>query len=390
MEKNGFCDNNNVKLIQSGRTYFDLMKSHIIGSKKEIIIHAYIFKDDITGEDIIKSLIEASNRNCKVFVLVDGIASSISNENIHRLRQAGVYLQFFEPFLRGKSYYFGRRLHQKIAIFDRDTALVGGINIADRYNDILDKRAWLDFAIEIKGNSVGDIFTYCKTWWDEKLWKTEDDSIFPTKNETYFGNTKIRTRRNDWTKHLNEISTSYLEMFRTAEDEIIILCSYFLPGKTIRRALIRAAQRGINIIVILAGRSDITISKHAERWLYDWLFRHKIKVYEYQKNILHGKLAICDRKWMTIGSYNMNNLSTYVSIEFNVDISDKTFCNDVRNKLQNIIDDDCKIINLKKNHIRHNPFAQFYRWLCYFFLEWILAFTTFYFKRPKGKSKTTL
>lgn len=389
MQTNGYWENNAVKLIHSGKAYFDLLKYNIRNSALEIMIHAYIFKDDQTGLEIIKEMIQASKRRCKIFLLLDGIASSISHENLKRLKEAGVYIHFFEPFLSGKSYYFGRRLHQKICVFDNHTALVGGINIADRYNDILTQKAWLDYAIEIKGNAVNDISKYCKSWWEDKV-KLEFEVKHDDPNKYKYGNSKVRVRRNDWTKHLNEISLSYLEMFRNAEHEIVILCSYFLPGKTIRRAIIRAAERGVNIKVILAGRSDITISKHAERWLYDWLFRQKIEIYEYQKNILHGKLAICDEKWMTIGSYNMNNLSTYVSIECNVDIIDKEFCSSVREEMKSIIEKDCTKINVSTNRIKHNPLVQFYRWLCYFFLVWVLRFTTFYFKRSKGKSKTIL
>ena len=99
-----------------------------------------------------------------------------------------------------------------------------------------------------------------------------------------------------------------------------IMCSYFLPGKVISRLLKNASRRGVKIRVITAGPSDVMVAKYAERWMYDWLLRNKIELYEYQPNILHAKVAICDSEWLTIGSYNINNISAYASIELNVDV----------------------------------------------------------------------
>ena len=92
-----------------------------------------------------------------------------------------------------------------------------------------------------------------------------------------------------------------------------------------RRLLTNAAKRGVKIKVITAGPSDIMLAKHAERWMYDWLLRNKIELYEYQPAILHAKVAVCDSEWITIGSYNLNNISAYASIELNLDVHNADF-----------------------------------------------------------------
>ena len=101
-------------------------------------------------------------------------------------------------------------------------------------------------------------------------------------------------RRNDWVRGKNEISATYSEMFRNARSHITILCSYFLPGKLIRGLLSNAAKRGVKIKVVIAGSSDIMLAKYAERWMYDWLLRNKIELYEYQPAILNAKVAVCE------------------------------------------------------------------------------------------------
>ena len=126
---------------------------------------------------------------------------------------------------------------------------------------------------------------------------------------------EVRIRRNDWVRRKNEITATYVSMLRTANKQITILCSYFLPVKVIRKQMVYAVKRGVSIRVIAAGRSDVMLAKYAERWLYDWLLRNGIELYEYQRNVLHGKIAVSDDEWITIGSYNINNISTYAGIE---------------------------------------------------------------------------
>jgi cardiolipin synthase len=181
--------------------------------------------------------------------------------------------------------------------------------------------------------------------------------------------------------HKNEISNTYIDIFRHSHKEIIILCSYFIPGRAIRRQLKQATKRGVSIKLIVAGKSDIPIAKHAERWLYDWLLRNKISVFEYQKNILHGKIAVADDNFVTIGSYNINNLSTYVSIELNIDIKDEKFAGEVIRTLNDLEKNDCIKITEESHKKRKNIFLQFYRWLCYQLIKHTLKLFTFYYKR---------
>ena len=187
-------------------------------------------------------------------------------------------------------------------------------------------------------------------------------------------------RRNYWVRRKNEISATYIEMLLKAQTQVTILCSYFLPGKVIRRQMVHAIKRGVSIRVIAAGPSDVMLAKYAERWLYDWLLRNGIELYEYQKNILHGKIAVCDDRWMTIGSYNINNISTYASIELNLDVRNPVFAKEVREKLEEIIVNDCIRITPGQHIKTKNIFKQFIRWFSYEFIRTVVYVFTLYFK----------
>lgn len=181
----------------------------------------------------------------------------------------------------------------------------------------------------------------------------------------------------------NQISKTYMTMFRNADSHITILSSYFIPGRVIRRNIREAVKRGVTIKVIVAGISDLAISKAAERFMYDWLLRYGVQIYEYQDNVLHGKLATCDDEWMTIGSYNVNDLSAYASIELNLDIKDPAFTAHTNQQLEKIITENCIPITRETHQRTKNIFKQFSRWFSYKFTRLIFKLFTFYFKQEK-------
>jgi cardiolipin synthase A/B len=376
---------NRVRLIRGGREYFELLIQLIDKAEESIHIQTYIFEDDTTGRLVAEALKRAAKRKVAVYLLTDGYASqALTKSFITELKDAGIHFRFFEPIFRSRYFYFGRRLHHKITVIDMKFSLAGGINIADHYNDMPGKPAWLDFALFSEGEIAQQLCILC--W---KTWKSYPRNMALTpceeKQISYdiplTERSEIRMRRNDWVRNKNEISTTYIEILRSAKSEVVILCSYFLPGKIIRRQIDQAIQRGVSIRIIAAGSSDVKVAKNAERWLYDWLLRKGVQLFEYQKNVLHGKIAVCDNKWMTIGSYNINNISAYASIELNLDVMDAEFAKDTGKKLQEIIDSDCVHITSEYQSKTNNWIKQFIRWLSYEFIRLVVYLFTFYFKK---------
>ena len=374
-----------VKLIRGGKEYFDLLLHLINKATESIHLQTYIYDDDETGHQIADALKAAAKRKVQVYLLADGYASQVmSKKFIEQLRGSGVHFRFFEPIFKSKYFYFGRRMHHKVFVADTKFAVTGGINITNRYNDMPGTPAWLDFALYTEGEIARELCVLCwKTWnsFPSKMGLTpcEEKQLFFDFKEGETNN--VRMRRNDWVRRKNEISATYIEMFRNARSHITILCSYFLPGKMIRRLLTNAARRGVKIKVITAGPSDVMMAKNAERWMYDWLLRNKIELYEYQPTVLHAKVAICDSEWLTIGSYNVNNISTYTSIELNVDVHNPDFAKGVEQTLETIIQTKCVAIT-KEGHIQtKNMFKQFTRWCSYQIIRFVFYLLTFYYKQ---------
>jgi cardiolipin synthase len=384
-QKSSYTALNKVKLIRGGTAYFDLLEEVINKAKDTIHLQVYIYDEDETGGKIADALIAAAQRKVKVYLMADGYASqALSGAFIERLTAGGVNFRFFEPLFKSSNFYFGRRLHHKIVVVDTDIAMVGGINISNKYNDTPESAAWLDFALLTEGPIVKQLCILC--W---KTWKgfTTDKAVEPcnptvlkldlTPDEI----ADVRMRRNDWVRSKSQISKTYVEMVGGARAHINILCSYFLPGAIMRKALKRAVARGVEIRVIVAGKSDLAVAKNAERYMYDWLLRNNVAIFEYQQNILHGKIAVCDDKWMTIGSYNINDISAYASVELNLDVRNVAFASHVRKTLEEIIANDCEAITSASHARANNPFKQFSRWLSYQVFRLGFHVFTFYFRQ---------
>ncbi|MEO6720608.1 MAG: phospholipase D-like domain-containing protein [Ferruginibacter sp.] len=381
----GYTSNNRVRLVRGGAAYFDTLLEIINRAAESIHLQTYIYADDETGRKVGDALIAAAGRGVKVFLIIDGYASrTLSSAFIKSLSDGGVNFRFFEPIFKSRHFYFGRRLHHKVIVVDARMAMVGGVNISNHYNDMPGHPGWLDFALFAEGDIAKELcLLCCKTWKGFQAEKNVTPCNPPELNIPEEEKSVVRMRRNDWVNSKNQISKTYIEMLTRSQSHIIILCSYFLPGSIIRKSLKRAAKRGVKVNVIVAGKSDLPIAKNAERWMYDWLLRNNIGICEYQSNILHGKIAVCDSQWLTIGSYNINDISAYASVELNLDVNDPDFAKEVESRLKKIMQEDCLPISKELHAKKKKIFVQFFRWCSYHIFRATFYLFTFYFKQHR-------
>lgn len=355
----GYTTLNKIRLVHGGRPYFDELLG-MIGQAREVIhLQVYIFDDDETGREIAHALIEAAKRGVRVYLLADGYASQhLPGAFIRNLEESGIHFRFFEPLFKSRNSYFGRRMHHKVFVADSRFAMAGGINISNHYNDLPDQRAWLDFALHMEGEIASELCRICQKIWQGYLTGERLNLCHEFQFSTDIKPSEkcqVRVRRNDWVMKRNQVSRSYIEMFRRASDSITMMSGYFIPGPIIRKYMRKAAARGVKIRLILAGMSDVRISKNAERFMYDWLLRNNIEVYEYKPCVLHGKVAVYDRQWATIGSYNLNIISAYASLELNIDINNAPFAETLDDELEKIIREESILIS-EENFKMHRGF----------------------------------
>jgi len=382
-QSKAYIPHNKVKLVRGGRAYFTALTRLINQAQHVIHLQVYIYSADETGQQVASVLKEAVRRGVTVYLLADGYASKeLPTAFIKEMQTAGVNFRFFEPILKSEHFYFGRRMHHKVLVVDGYYGLVGGINISNRYNDLDDTPAWLDWALYMEGPAAAALHKICIDVWARPAQLALKRSLqqeFPALPPA--GNSPLRIRRNDWVKSKNQISRSYIDMLKKATSSVIIMSGYFLPGTIIRHHLSRAAKRKIDIRVIVAEKSDVTLAKHAERYMYRWLLKRDIKLYEYTRSVLHGKMATRDKKWVTIGSYNVNDISAYASVELNIDVNDAEFATHVQQQLESIMDNDCVLVTEEDYNKKYNFFQRFIQYCSYWLVRIIFYLFTFYFKQ---------
>lgn len=364
----------NLELVYSGEDYFSRLETIILNSQTELHIQMYLFEIDTTGKRIITAIKEAAARKVKIFILLDGLGSlSFPSEIIEELRRSGIQIRFFAPLFSAYTFYLGRRLHQKVVIADAKIALIGGINIADKYHGTLTEPPWLDYAVQLNGTIAQPLEVLCRNIYFKKkrLSSQKIKSVFHVQEDAV-----VRILQNDWLKRKNEICDQYIKSIRHAKKEIIIVGSYFLPGIRIIKALNKASKNNVKIKLILTGISDLPMTRRATCFLYSKLLHYNIELYEWNKSVLHGKSAVIDGYWTTIGSFNLNNLSSYGSVEMNVEINSAVFSKMYQSHLNQIIA-ECESITLESLKIKTHFFSRLINLLSYIITRLIEIVVTY-------------
>ena len=365
----------NVALVHSGEDYFNRLERLILESKSEIHIQTYIFDYDVTGKKIISALKEAASRKVKTHILIDGFGClSFPTEIINELKKEGIDIRVFSPFFSANSLYIGRRLHHKIVVSDAKTTLIGGINIADKYHGTEKLEPWLDYAIEINDENIAKpLQELCRDiYFKNRIIRRKKITSIIDKGEV----NSISVLQNDWLKRKNEIFKAYTNKIINAKKEIVIVGSYFLPGKKLINSLKKASEKGVKIKLILSGISDVPLARRASTHLYSKLLRFNIELFEWKSSILHGKTAVIDSNWTTIGSFNLNNLSSFASIEMNVGINSAEFANNYLLHLNEIME-QCEKITPETLEIRYNLTSKFTNWVSYWTTRTIEIMVTY-------------
>jgi len=383
----GYTRYNEVTVLRGGARYFKCIEDIAARAKHSLHFQTYIFDDDDTGRLVAAALMAAARRGVHVYLLVDGYASQkLSDVFINQLRQAGVHFRFFEPLFFTYRYYFGRRMHHKILVADAVEALVGGLNVSDRYNDKPGVPAWLDWALHVRGEVGLQLHKVCVRMWRRLLAPKCLPHRLPIVDD-HPVICRVRMSRNDWVYRKTDISRSYRDMFTAARSNATVMTSYFWPPSRLLSRMEIAARRGVKVRVVLTGHADVPLAKYAERYLYRRLFRSGIEVFEYLPNVLHGKIAFRDDEWLTVGSYNVNNISAFASVELNLDVHDSAVALVMRHAVDDIIAQDCRKVSPHDYELSSHPVRMLLYYLSYRIVHLLFFLFTFYFEQLPGVGK---
>jgi cardiolipin synthase len=344
-------EGNSVELLINGEEFFPCVFNCIRNAQREVLLETFILCEDDVGKELQKALIDAAKRGARVEVTVDDYGTAdLSSDFVAEMINAGVKLHVFDPTPRlfGMRINMFRRLHRKIVVVDAEDAFVGGINYSVDHLTSFGPTAKQDYAVHVRGPVVQDIHDACLKLLSKSATRKkkylEDTTLTPAIDLA--GNTKmlLAVRDNIW--HTKDIERHYLRAIHGAKHRLLIANAYFFPGYRLLRALRDAARRGVAVTLILQGRPDMPWVSMCTRLLYGYLLKEGIVIHEYCQRPLHGKVALADDEWVTIGSSNLDPLSLALNLEANLVIEDKTFNQHLYKHLQGLAKAHCKPINM--------------------------------------------
>ncbi|MCC6533805.1 MAG: cardiolipin synthase ClsB [Burkholderiales bacterium] len=366
-----FSDGNEVRLLIGGGDYFPAIETAMDAAGEEIYLESYIFENDAAGKRIAAALARAARRGVATHVLIDGFGSKrLPASLIAGLSDAGVQVLVYRPDIAHFNFRRSRlrRLHRKLVIVDARTAFVGGINVIDDMYTPGHVPPRVDFAVAVRGPVVDDVHEAVTRLWVMVSW-TQFRRRWRNWALRCAPNPRVGTQRaalviRDNLGHRRDIEEAYLEAIARARSEIIIAMAYFLPGLRFRHALAEAAQRGVQVVLLLQGRVEYFFLHHASRALYGSLLDAGIVIQEYHKSFLHAKVAVIDGCWATVGSSNIDPFSLLMAREANVVIDDRTFAAQLRACLLDLIEQGARAV-VRERWSRQPLIARSLAWVSY-------------------------
>jgi len=351
--KENWRDGNDVKLLINGEEFFPRVFECIRNAKQEILLETFIVYEDKVGNQLQQELIAAAQRGVSINITVDDYGTwDLSQEFTDALTAAGVRLHIFDPQPKiwGVRLNLFRRLHRKLIVIDQKIAFVGGINFSVDHLISSGEKAKQDYAVEVRGPVVADIHQTCMLLLLRASSRAERRNYTQNARATespIAGDVRVLMVERDNGRHSRDIERQYLLATRLAQKRLIIANAYFFPGYRLLRELRRAAQRNVEVILILQGQPDMAWVTALSRLLYNYLLRSGVKIYEYCQRPLHGKVALMDDKWATVGSSNLDPLSLALNLEANVIIENKDFNQQLYEHLNDLVENHCKKLDIK-------------------------------------------
>lgn len=350
---------NQFRLLENGEEYFPRVLAAIEGAQQSVLLETFILFDDEVGQPLRDALIAAARRGISVALTVDGFGSAdLSPAFLGGLVEAGVVVHLFSPRRRlvGMRTNLFRRLHRKLVAVDASVAFVGGINVSVQHLIDSGPLAKQDYAVEVQGPAAREIHEFLLDAIHASSPGPKAPPRRPVRRVSEAGapagpgTALLVTRDND--RHRRDIERQYLLAIRGAERELIIANAYFLPGYRLLQAICDAARRGVDVQLIVQGNPDMMWVKRTVDMLYAHLREAGVRIFEYCERPLHGKVAVVDDDWATVGSSNLDPLSLFLNLEANLIIRDADFAAALKQNLRTRMESSCQEVPATPDRIR--------------------------------------
>ena len=314
---------NRVKIMRNGST-LDAMVTAISSAKETVDCSSYIYWPGATADRFSQAFIERARAGVKVNLILDGYGSAkLDGDHLERFENCGVNVSVYRPPRWYNLKKLNNRMHRRILVVDGVLAFVGGVGIADVWTgDAQDPEHWRETHLRIEGPAVLDLFGAFLENWTEATGRllagTHVADI-----ESFDDGVDLQVMRSTPTGGATAATQLFYSAIAGAQDRLWLTTAYFAPDHTFEEVLCDAAHRGVDVRVLVNGQQvDKEVARQAGHCSYDKLLAAGVRIFEYDKTMLHAKVLLVDRGWANVGSGNFDSRSFDLDLEINVAVLD--------------------------------------------------------------------
>ena len=303
---------NRVQIYDFGRDLYAHMLQAIDDAHESIYLETYIWKDDFIGQEFKQKLTCKANQGVNVYVIFDSFANLVVPGEF-KIFPSNIHVLKYQSFKRPWHIFDPRRYaldHRKMLVVDGSTAFIGGFNLGSLY-----ETTWRDTHLRMNGPAAAHLSQSFIDFWNQHTPKK--DHI--TRHYPRHFDPLINIRGTSAMRLTFPIRDMYIEAIDKAERSIQLSNAYFVPDRVLLDALNAAAQRGVDVQILVPWVSNHVIVDWLTRGYFAVCLKAGIRIFGY-RNMLHAKTCTIDGEWSTIGTANLDRLSSVGNYEINVEV----------------------------------------------------------------------
>ncbi len=309
---------NRLRIFSYGEHLYDAMLEAIDNARQTIYFETYLWKDDAIGRTFKERLTAKAEQGVAVYVIYDTFGNLVVPRAFKRFSPAIAVLPFWairRPWHLLDPRRYGLD-HRKLLIVDGETAFIGGYNIGKLY-----ATQWRDTHLRIRGPEARDLAQAFVDFWNRFCRKRERiRRDYPLRF-----NPMINVYGNDIARMIFPIRDTYISAIDRAQHHIRLTNAYFIPDHILLESLEAAARRGVKVEILLPWRSNHLLADWAARSYFTRCLNAGIHLLGYQHAMVHAKTCTIDGQWSTIGTANLDRLSSIGNYEINIELYDDHF-----------------------------------------------------------------
>jgi len=315
---------NRVKVMRNGETLAEMLEA-IASAKATIDFSSYIYWPGGIADDFTAALVERARAGVDVNMVVDAYGSAkLHRGHLDRLKEAGVTVTMFRPPRWYVLHKLNNRMHRRLLVIDATVGFAGGVGVADVWTgDAQDPEHWRETHLRIEGPVVLDVFGAFAENWVEATDEIPDDRHVPETHQGFDDGVEVQVTRGTPTGGPTGTTQLFYLAIAGARRRLWLTTAYFAPDPAFEDVLGAAAGRGVDVRILVNGQAvDKEVARQAGQRSYAALAEAGVRVFEYDRTMLHAKVLLVDDSWANVGSSNFDSRSFDHDLEVNVSVTD--------------------------------------------------------------------